>query len=618
MLVSFPVLLELIWTRYPTFIDALRDIDDALCVIFLFASLPPQHQLSGSLIENCVRLAAEWQLIVMRTRSLRKVFLSIKGIYYQAEFMDQNVTWIVPYQFTQTVTINFHFTHYPHIRLTRGPQVPPDVDLRVMMTFLELYQTLLGFVFFKLYTDAGLVYPPPLDTKKDDGAGGVDAFALQDAGEHSLSPLANTKAVVVAGKTVSSKDVRQNIKSIASEFTEPTDVDMAAPANEGESMDADEEFVHQPSTAHPEESSSLPTLRDIAALPTTLNASLFAPYTFFLSREVSRSVFEFVIRSFGGKVGWPPSSGTGSPFDEIHESITHIIIDRPIVKKLNETEEERERRLQRKYVQPQWVVDCINAGKILLEEPYAQGQPLPPHLSPFGEREGAYNPVTALNGEEEVIGELNEEEEDETEVEVEEKELGEVRPDKAALKAAARISVNDPSSLRNAELAAEIAGMDYGAFENEVRKSRKKSTKLTDIDGDGEQDMNKMMMSNKQRKLYTRLKYSQQKRAQEVYLECLYGIIVIDLLRCRKRNWNKGNKRSKRRREEKRSRLWAKRDITVVVSTFSGFHQSKAAKRPLSFSPQQDNSKKCIVYGTLVQQKLSSRLFFFFNWLNPT
>jgi pescadillo protein len=89
--------------RYPTFIDAVRDIDDALCMVFLFASLPSNARLPPSLIENCSRLAAEWQLYVMHTRSLRKTFLSIKGIYYQAEVMDQTVTWLVPYQFTQSV-----------------------------------------------------------------------------------------------------------------------------------------------------------------------------------------------------------------------------------------------------------------------------------------------------------------------------------------------------------------------------------------------------------------------------------------------------------------------------------------------------------------------------------
>ncbi len=89
--------------RYPTFTDAVRDIDDALCMIFLFASLPSKDRISASLVENCSRLAAEWQLYVMRTHSLRKVFLSIKGVYYQAEVMDQPVTWLVPYQFTQNV-----------------------------------------------------------------------------------------------------------------------------------------------------------------------------------------------------------------------------------------------------------------------------------------------------------------------------------------------------------------------------------------------------------------------------------------------------------------------------------------------------------------------------------
>lgn len=32
-----------------------------------------------------------------------QVFLSIKGVYFQAEIQDQPVTWIVPYQFCQEV-----------------------------------------------------------------------------------------------------------------------------------------------------------------------------------------------------------------------------------------------------------------------------------------------------------------------------------------------------------------------------------------------------------------------------------------------------------------------------------------------------------------------------------
>ena len=49
-----------------------------------------------------------------------------------------------------------------------------------MLTFLELYQTLLGFVFFKLYTDASLVYPPPLDSNKDEAGAGIGAYVLKE------------------------------------------------------------------------------------------------------------------------------------------------------------------------------------------------------------------------------------------------------------------------------------------------------------------------------------------------------------------------------------------------------------------------------------------------------
>lgn len=38
--------------------------------------------------------------------------------------------------------------------------LPPDVDYRVMLTFLEFHHTLLQFVLFKLYHSLGLRYPP--------------------------------------------------------------------------------------------------------------------------------------------------------------------------------------------------------------------------------------------------------------------------------------------------------------------------------------------------------------------------------------------------------------------------------------------------------------------------
>lgn len=41
--------------------------------------------------------------------------------------------------------------------------LPKDVDYRVMITFLEFYETLLGFVLFRLYSTIGLHYPPVTD-----------------------------------------------------------------------------------------------------------------------------------------------------------------------------------------------------------------------------------------------------------------------------------------------------------------------------------------------------------------------------------------------------------------------------------------------------------------------
>jgi pescadillo len=50
--------------------------------------------------EACRRLVREWQFLMARTRSLSKVFVSIKGVYFQAEVQGLPVTWLAPHQFT--------------------------------------------------------------------------------------------------------------------------------------------------------------------------------------------------------------------------------------------------------------------------------------------------------------------------------------------------------------------------------------------------------------------------------------------------------------------------------------------------------------------------------------
>ncbi|KAG8146130.1 hypothetical protein E2320_012520 [Naja naja] len=130
---------HIIKERYPTFVDALRDLDDALSMCVLFSTFPRTGKCHVQTIQLCRRLTVEFLNYVVASRGLRKVFLSIKGIYYQAEVLGQLVTWITPYAFSHN-----------H---------PTDVDYRVMATFTEFYTTLLGFVNFRLYQTLNLHYP---------------------------------------------------------------------------------------------------------------------------------------------------------------------------------------------------------------------------------------------------------------------------------------------------------------------------------------------------------------------------------------------------------------------------------------------------------------------------
>ena len=89
-------LTHVIRERYPAFIDALRDLDDALCLLSLFANFP-QHQSLGihaKEIAQAAKLYKEWMTYCTISQCFKKAFFSIKGIYYQVEIMGQNITWV--------------------------------------------------------------------------------------------------------------------------------------------------------------------------------------------------------------------------------------------------------------------------------------------------------------------------------------------------------------------------------------------------------------------------------------------------------------------------------------------------------------------------------------------
>jgi len=135
--------------RYPTFIDAIRDLEDCLCLSFLYATFPKTHKTPVEMTSLCRRLTTEFMHYVIEARALRKVFCSIKGYYFQAEVKGQTVTWIIPHSF--------------------GFAQPAQVDMRLMSIFVEFYTTVLGFVNFRLYNSINLTYPPKLATVTEGG-----------------------------------------------------------------------------------------------------------------------------------------------------------------------------------------------------------------------------------------------------------------------------------------------------------------------------------------------------------------------------------------------------------------------------------------------------------------
>lgn len=61
--------------------------------------------------------------------------------------------------------------------------------------------------------------------------------------------------------------------------------------------------------------------------------TLFKGLKFFLNREVPREQFVFAIRAFSGEVSWEKSLALGATYQEDDETITHQVVDRPIVSK---------------------------------------------------------------------------------------------------------------------------------------------------------------------------------------------------------------------------------------------------------------------------------------------
>lgn len=516
------------------------------------------------------------------THSLRKSFLSIKGIYYQAEIQGQDIFWLVPYKFAQRVT--------------------SDVDFRIMGTFVEFYTTLLGFVNFRLYTSIGLVYPPKFDKSSDDKGGELGAFALEERGlatsESALLTNGNESEIPQSSTASTQRKVtEQNISEL---------IDSVASKQIEDQQDTLESTIKPPA---PDEgpSEALDTFdnpisddADILAQPdfasTKGSSTLFSEFTFFLGRETPRQPIEFLLRAFGCKrIGWDAVLGDGAfTNDENDPAITHQVIDRPQIPTQNIENDEAISEDQkitsrpamrvpgRIYIQPQWIWDCVNEGTICRPDQYAPGAELPPHLSPWVKpTKGQYDPSAPLD-EQEREGEAAEAEEAELDDDSHEEVASEDEDRKAPTNGEASEAENDEeleggmkisrgeSSNEDEDLAsedsfqgfddeegaeseddaelerlqhqreleAEAAGKIYveplskigmkgkgqqskGPLKTKAEKKRKQEEE--------ELERQKMMMSRKKRKILEKMLYSNRKKDQEA-----------ELLRSKRRKLEKG------------------------------------------------------------------------------
>jgi pescadillo protein len=498
---------HLVKERYPRFMDALGDVDDALTLAHLFAALPGEGDIKPGVTNKAKTLVAAWGAYCATTSSITKSFISVKGVYTEASIRGSTIRWVVPHSFTQ--------------------YLPEDVDYRVMMTFFEFYETLLNFVLYKLYNEIGVRYPFPLKDIGGETIGstssvlGANLRALRNALDSSKGAVSNVvsaaiqsgtnekeKATKESGGKQKSKELVKSVGAALSKLTgEDSDVEEE---NDDDSVDVQGPLqAALENMAEEQARASVPGAEDGVDDDALKRRRLFEGLTFFLSREVPRGYLELVCLAYGGKVGW---EGDDSPISMKDVRITHHIVDRPQVPGSYDTLPK-----SREYVQPQWILDCANFMFLLPIARYAAGAELPPHLSPWvdDEEEGykpAYaeeierikngesvEPAASLNrGEEDVDEEMEEgvdvnedEEEEEEEDSEEEEDNEEVRQKKERKRKKDEQEVHDLAKTVMSRKASHLYGrMQHGiaAKQSKVQnlKDRRKDIEMTkEKDGDG-------------------------------------------------------------------------------------------------------------------------------------
>jgi pescadillo protein len=480
---------HLVRERYPRFVDALSDLDDALALIYLFAALPSAGRVAAKVTKKAQSLAAQWGAYCSTTSAITKSFVSVKGVYFEASIQNTQVCWVIPHSYTQNI--------------------PTDVDFRVMTTFFEFYETLLGFVLFKLYNDIGVRYPLPVTSadvsesshmlsanlkvlkKVLNGAGNAASNAVEEAVEKQAG--GDDKMEVVAS---TKRDKLKTIDQALQQIDESDDEDMDEAEDDVDISGPLKDALESMNNEQDSSIGAAMTLDDEASK----RKRLFAGLTFFISREVPKGYLELICLAYGGKVGW---EGNDSPVNVKDSSITHHIVDRP---KLPSSYDDLPK--SREFIQPQWLLDSANFSFLLPTSRYAVGAELPPHLSPWIDNaEEGYTPAYA----EEIECLKNG-----TEMP---SRSGDNQPADETVESDAESSESSDSDDEEEKVMEEDEQEESEEEEEEDEKQiEKKRAKRKQRDDEEAKALAKTMMSKKGARLYGRMQHGIEKKAASVEL----------------------------------------------------------------------------------------------------
>lgn len=254
--------------RYPTFLDAVRDVDDAMTNIALYAFMSPEvnsattiefhHALPVGLHEKAVETVARWLSFVSKAKALSKGFVSVKGYYYEAVIKGQRVMWLMPHEYAS--------------------KFPSGVQQYILITFLEIQCELMRFVLFKLERElaAELAERARREDEGDD----------EHAADFARGATAEDATAGAAGAS-------GGAGGAGNALADPEKADLAALRAAAVGKDG---------------------IRAELALV----SRIFEGLTFYIGRECPAKHCRFVITACGGRIVEAPGAG-----------VTHHVIDRP-------------------------------------------------------------------------------------------------------------------------------------------------------------------------------------------------------------------------------------------------------------------------------------------------